>query len=119
MFEPGYPVLIRVRRTNECRLSSCPTGFFDGIGIDCLRLQGMASHVLVQALFVYVVILFPAASLMLHRACPEKRCRDRRRFRQVAVVVIMVCSVYWSSVGHHHSGEQYSAGVKANASVDF
>ena len=98
-----------MRRTNECRLRSCPTGFFDGIGTHYLRLQGMASHLLVQALFVYVAI--PEGG--------EEGCRDRRRFRQVAVVAIMVCSVCWSSVGHHHSGEQYSAGVKANAIVDF
>ena len=62
-----------------------------------LSLQGVASHVLDQASFVHVVLLFPAASLMIHRVCSENGCRDRRRFRKGAVVVTIVCSVCWSS----------------------
>ena len=57
----------------------------------------MASHLLVHTSFVHVVLLFPAASLMIHRACSEKGCRYRRRFRPGAVVVTMGCSVCWSS----------------------
>ena len=57
-------------------------------------MQGVASHLLVHVSFVHVVLLFPAASLMIHRACSEKGCRDRRRFRPGAVVVTMVCSVW-------------------------
>ena len=57
----SYPVLIRLRRTNECQLSSCPTGFFNGIGINSLSLQGVVGHLLIHASFVHVVLLFPAA----------------------------------------------------------
>ena len=92
-----HPVLIRLRHTSECRLSSCPTGFFFGIGIHSLSLQGAASHLLNQALFVHVVLLFPTASLMIHLAYSEKVCRDRRCFRPDAFVATMVCNLCWWS----------------------
>ena len=92
-----HPVLIRLRRTSECRLRSCPTGFFGGIGIHSLSLQGVASHLLDQALFVHVVLFFPKASIMIHLAYSEKVCRDRRCFRPDAVVATMVCNLCWWS----------------------
>ena len=49
-----YPVLIRLRRTSEFRLSSCQTGFFDGIGINSLSLQSVVPTC-VYASFVHVV----------------------------------------------------------------
>ena len=57
-----YPVLMRLRRTSECRPSSCPTGFFDGIGINYLSLQGVASHLLVHASFVHAVLSSSSSS---------------------------------------------------------
>ena len=92
-----HPVLIRLRRTSECRLRSCPTGFFGGIGIHSLSLQGVASHLLDQALFVHVVLFFPTASLMIHLAYSEKVCRDRICFRPDAVVATMVYNLCWWS----------------------
>ena len=92
-FNLPYHVLIRLRRTSERWLNLCPTGFFGGIEINSLSLQGVASHLLVHALFVHVVLLFPAASLMIHWACSEKGYRDCRHFRPGVVVVTMVCRV--------------------------
>ena len=91
-FNLSCPVLTRLRCVSKCQLWSCLTGFFDGIGINSISLQGVSSHLLVHAPFVHVVLLFPAASLMMYRACSEKGCRDPG-----AVVVTMVCSVCWSS----------------------
>ena len=67
----------------------------------------MASHLHVHASFVHVVLLFPAASLMIHRVCSEKGCRDRRRFRPGAVVVTMVSSVCWSSASARRASARH------------
>lgn len=71
--------------------------FYDGTGMNSISLQVVASHILVHASLDHTVLHFPAATLMLRRACSEKRCRERRRFRTGAPVVTVECNVRWSS----------------------
>ena len=59
------------------------------------------------ASFVHVVLLFPAASLMIQRVCSEKACRDRRHLHPGAVVVTMVTSVCWSSVSARRTSARH------------
>ena len=63
-FNLPYPVLIPLRRTSECRLISCPAGLFDGIVINSLSLQGVASHLLVHASFVQIADVFVQVQLL-------------------------------------------------------
>ena len=101
-FNLSCPVLTRLRCVSKCQLWSCLTDFFDGIGINSISLQGVSSHLLVHAPFVHVVLLFPATSLMMHRACSKKGCRDPG-----AVVVTMVCSVCWSSASARRASARH------------
>ena len=80
-------------------------------------LQGVASHLLIPASFVHVVLLFPTASLMIHRACSEKGCRDRRRFRPGAVVVTIVYSVCCSSASARRAVGRYCLFRRMSGSV--
>ena len=43
-----YPVLLQLRHTYECQLSSCKIGIFEGIGINSLSRQCVASYLLIH-----------------------------------------------------------------------
>ena len=136
--------------------------------MNSLNRQRMMSHLVSQVHFAHALLIFPSTSFVSCLACTEKEWRDCSRFCSGALVVTMLCSVWWSSASgprekashclflrmsgciiplttgsmkvgvdrmhpdpirrqlfraassrcvwalRHHTGEQYSAGAKAN-----